>query len=290
VFRIRGDTGLDEAMRALFLGLEPLRIPWLDPLGRLWRVSIQPVTAPEPGDERAVLGFVASFVDRTDTVRLDDLRESVVEFSSARVRDALTVIIGYAGLARERLEDSSTRVMMDTVHERAVQVSRALEDLKAVGQLAATDHLSITVDARRLITEVLGEVTTIADERDVALRSFVPEIGLPVRVVPDDARDALSALLREATATAPPGSEVVLRLDQDHQGSVIRVEWSGPGIDPLVREYCVGAWHQHPERLPEVLRPFARVRRSFPYLDLDGAPGGGVAVSLAMHHAVEGRT
>lgn len=290
VFRIRGDTGLDEAMRALFLGLEPLRIPWLDPMGRLWRVAIQPVTAPEPGDERAVLGFVVSFVDRTDTVRLDDLRESVVEFSSARVRDALTVIIGYAGLARERLDDPSTRVMMDTVHERAVQVSRALEDLKAVGQLAATDHLSITVDARRLIEEVLAEVETIADERDVALRSFVPEIGLPVRVVPDDARDALSALLREATATAPPGSEVVLRLDQDHQGSVIRVEWSGPGIDPLVREHCVGEWHLHPERLPEVLRPFARVRRSFPYLDLDGAPGGGVSVSLAMHHAVEAAT
>ena len=290
IFRIRGEAGLDEVMRALFLGLEPLRVPWLDPLGRLWRVSIQPVTAPEPGDERAVLGFVVSFVDRTDTVRLDDLRESVVEFSSARVRDALTVIIGYAGLARDRMEDPTTRVMMDTVHDRAIQVSRALEDLKAVGQLAATDHLSITVDARRLIEDVLKDVSQIAEERDVNLRSFVPEIGLPIRVVPDDARDALAALLREAAVTAPPGSDVVLRLDQDHTTSVLRIEWSGPGLDPLVREHCVGAWHENPERLPEVLRPFARVRLSFPYLDLDGTPGGGVAVSLSMHHGQERST
>ncbi len=284
VYRLRGESGLDEVMRALFFGLEPLRIPYLDPLSRLWFVSVQPVLAQDAGDERAVLGYVAWFQDRTDTVRLDDLRESVVEFSSARVRDALTVIIGYAGLARDRIDDSTTRVMMDTVHERAVQVNKALEDLKAVGQLAAAEHLTITVDARRLLVSVLDEVIPLADERDVTLRSFVPEIGLPIRVVPDDARDALAALLREAAATAPPGTEVVLRLDQDHQSSSIRVEWQGPGLDPLVREYCTGNWHLRPERLPEALRPFARVRRSFPYLDLQGTPGGGVAVSLHMHH------
>ncbi len=280
VLNLAGERNLDEYMRMLFVNHETLRIVWDDEEGSTFQVVVQPIIEGEKRGQH--LGYVAFFDDLTPMLRLKEIRSTLVAFASSRVRNTLMVIMGYAGMLRDKVPTAEDRDMLADIGERAQEVAAALDRLKSVGMLEEHADRSVEVNFAQIVREAVGNVRGDARDRDLRVQWHLPEFSLPVDVAPMPARDALTQLLRHACVSAPIGGTLRVRLAEHPERTDVQLSWPGTGLDPELLELLEGDWHTRPERLPEVLHPFARARSTFADLSVDSAPGRGVKIEFSL--------
>ncbi|MBW2254309.1 MAG: hypothetical protein JRI25_06885, partial [Deltaproteobacteria bacterium] len=282
-------SGLDraqdhgKALHRLFAAGVSFSVQWGDER-HAWRAVAQPVSRGGDGGEE-VLGYVLHVEDRTHAEHLEDIRESVVDFASTRVRNALMVIVGYAGLLRAKATDAGTTKMLDTVRRNAEEVAAAMDELKALVGLDAEPDRLLEVDFARLLREVVQEVEPVAEARTVRLTLAAPEVSLPVLASPTRARDALAVLLHEACVASTPGSVVKILLEERQEDTLFRIQWPGAGLDPAVLALVTEGWHRDLASLPRELYPYARARVAFRDLQIASAPGDGVQVEFTLRRS-----
>jgi signal transduction histidine kinase len=282
-------SGLDRAqdqripLHRLFAAGESFAVQWGDD-HHAWRAVAQAVSRGGDGGEE-LLGYVVHIEDRTHTERLEDIRASVVDFASTRVRNALMVIVGYAGLLRAKAADAASTKMLDIVKRNAEEVAAAMDELKALVGLDAEPDRLLEVDFARLLREVVHEVKPVAEARSVELALAAPEVSLPVLASPTRAQHALAVLLHDACVTSTPGSVVKILLEEREEDTLFRIQWSGAGFDPAVLAAATEDWHRDLSGLPRELYPYARARAAFKDLTLTSAPGEGVEVQFTLRRS-----
>ncbi|MBN1334361.1 MAG: hypothetical protein JXB39_00210 [Deltaproteobacteria bacterium] len=286
LFRLMGSHGFEAAMRGLFAGGEPLAFPWTSSDDRAWRVTVEPVLeAGASGGE--ILGYEMHLQDETHLVQLREIRSSLVHFTRAHVRNALQVVIGYTGLLHRGDPSSENREMLDAVLSHAREVEEAVD---ALGRLGRSEDLDepLELDLVRLVQEVVREADPAALARRLTLGVELPAIAMPVLAAPVRTRDAVASLVREACASAAPGSTVSIRIAEREDRSEVWIAWPGAGLDPAVRAHIHGEWHASLGALPRELHAFARAKVVLADLSLSGAPGRGVEVTFTLPRAQPG--
>jgi signal transduction histidine kinase len=87
------------------------------------------------------------------------------------------------------------------------------------------------VDLDQVLSEVAGSTRALAENRDVALEVGSTSSGV-VTLDPDQIRQVLDNLLRNAIEATPAGGEVTLAARRRSDGIVITVSDTGAGIEP----------------------------------------------------------
>jgi signal transduction histidine kinase len=137
------------------------------------------------------------------------------------LRTPLTIITA-------RLDTLKGNGHVSALKEEVSRMNRLVEQLLCVARLdSVTLDVSSPVDLRQLAEEVVGSMAHLA----LASGRSIAVIGAdrPVVVIGDAAAitDALRNLIENALVHTPPGTEVIIEVDQN---GAISVQDSGPGI------------------------------------------------------------
>jgi signal transduction histidine kinase len=148
---------------------------------------------------------------------------------SHEIRNPLVAI---GGLARSVLDDGvGSEESQEALRIIVSEVSRLERFLKETLDFAKPSVGTLeSIDLSGLVRDVLSTFKEALSRSNISLSSDVPEEPVPVCVVPDALRGALTNLLRNAQEALASGGDIRVRLT--HHGGVAEVEVAdtGPGI------------------------------------------------------------
>jgi two-component system OmpR family sensor kinase len=229
----------------ILLGWLVIRVG-LRPLERIGRVTSEIALGDlsrrvEPSNQRtevgrlglslnAMLGHIErAFSDRRQSE--DRLRRFLAD-ASHELRTPLASIRGYAELFRMgAAEDPATlKRAMTRIEAEAARMGVLVEDLLLLAQLdQAPEPRRIPVDLLELAEQAADDTRVIAPEREVQLHA-----GRSATVLgdPDQLRQLLANLTRNAIIHTPPGTAIELGLRVEGTSAVLEVRDHGPGLPP----------------------------------------------------------
>jgi two-component system sensor histidine kinase SenX3 len=190
------------------------------------------VHASQIDDGRRALGVIAVIEDVTERRRLDDIRRDFI----ANVSHELKTPMGALGLLAETLTAEKDRDvakrLADRIHQEAFRVSRIIDDLLDLSRLESELTRPSELVALGLVAvDSVDRVRNAADHADITISSVMPEPPVTVRGDHRQLVSALHALLENAVAYAPEGSEVVLTgtlLEGEERPSGDAESWTTP--------------------------------------------------------------
>lgn len=200
-------------------------------------------------DERgAVLGFVKIAVDRTDLQgrieRLEQQNEGGVQAAERtraflrtlghEMRNPLAPILNATHLLRRAKPGADVGRLADMIAHQVDALRRMADDLMDIARLDI-NRVQLNrqhTDMRDLVHEACEGFQSTAKARGVKLASIQPSGALPLEV--DRARflQVLHNLLTNAIKYTPAGGQVWMKVTQEENDVVIRVEDTGIGISP----------------------------------------------------------
>jgi signal transduction histidine kinase len=203
-------------------------------------------------------------------------RMEVISDVSHELRTPLSTIRGYMeGLAEGVVEPSQeTWTLLYAEFER---LGRLVDDLRRLSR-AEAGRLDLSMapmspaEAARL---AVGGMLPLFDEKDVELKSAVPEDLPSVLADVDRVVQVLSNLLSNALRHTPDGGRVVVKAEASGDEVAFEVTDTGTGIAP--------------EHLERVFERFYRVEKSRSRGEAHGGSGVGLAISRALVEAMGGR-
>lgn len=266
-----------EALNWRFLDGVQVRVPGSE---RHWKARLVPLGRPEPGSS----GFDLLLLTAEPAVEQPPEREgrgSRLAFDAAIgreiasvLRQPVTRIIANSEMIRTQLagplgdEYSECAGDISSASEHLLALIDDLADLEAIESddfKAASDRIDLADIARRAAS-ILGER---ARELRMAVRA--PERGERVSAVGEFRRvlQIVLNLLGNALRYAPPGSEVILRVERQGERARLTVADSGEGLDAIQQE--------------KVFDKFERLGRGE-----DGGSGLGLYISRRLARAMGG--
>jgi two-component system OmpR family sensor kinase len=198
---------------------------------------------------------------RLRLAQLDHARREFVANASHELRTPLFSIAGSLELlSDENLDDETRREFVATMREQVERLSRLAADLLDLSRLDAGRIVAEAepVDLDAVARTLAEEFRAVAQARDHALEVHGDQ---GVRAVGDEqwVLRVGRALVENALVHTPPGTTVRLRVGQDSDRALLRVEDNGPGISS--------------EQLEQIFDRFYRV---------DGARASGSGLGLAI--------
>jgi two-component system, OmpR family, sensor kinase len=178
----------------------------------------------------AMLGHIErAFSDRQQSE--DRLRRFLAD-ASHELRTPLASIRGYAELFRMgAAEDPATlKRAMTRIEAEAARMGVLVEDLLLLAQLdQAPEPRRIPVDLLELAEHAADDTRVIAPDREVHLHA---PLAATVLGDPDQLRQLLANLTRNAVIHTPPGTAIELGLRLEDARAVLEVRDHGPGLPP----------------------------------------------------------
>lgn len=210
-------------------------------------------------------GKVTVIQDVTDLKRLEQMRSQFVANVSHELKTPLTSIKGFAETLRN-VEDAATRdKFLDIIDAEAQRLQRLIEDILSLSSIEShetqptglIDAVAATADALRLL-----EVQ--AQSKEVTLSLVVK--GEPYIVGDNEMyRELIINLVDNAIKYTNPGGKVKIRIEEQKEDIIIRVQDTGVGIPP--------------EHLSRLFERFYRVD-----ISRDRAKGGtGLGLAIVKH-------
>lgn len=185
------------------------------------------------------IGVVVLISDITKRVELDRMKTETLQLVSHELRTPLTSIQGLSDvLLKFPVAADESREMISTIYSEAVRLRETINrylDLTRLESGAQPLHLS-PVSCQQLIDGCLRNLSVLAAERDIRLRS---------QVIPDvqhlwvDAQlfsQAVNNLLSNAIKYSPPNTEVLVTAERNYGNILISVRDQGFGIPAEARE------------------------------------------------------
>jgi two-component system OmpR family sensor kinase len=206
-----------------------------------------------------------------------DSEERVRQFvadASHELRTPLAAIRGYAELTRPSRADAPPDLAhaMERVESQAIRMSSLVEDLLLLARLDSGRPLEREeVDLSLLLVEAIGDAHATGPDHRWDLE--LPEE--PVVVAGDGPRlhQVVVNLLANARTHTPPGTQVTVTLDVEHDAAVVTVVDDGPGVPASV--------------LPDIFERFTRADTS--RSRTAGSTGLGLSIVAAVVNAHRGQ-
>jgi len=227
LIRVTRDHELDQALRRCLRSGNDERLS-IDTLNDHRHIAVEITRlAADPAEALVVLR------DTTDVHRLQNLRRDFVANVSHELRTPLSTIKILTETLMELRERDEEAVGFLTRIDNEVDAMTALvRDLLDLARLESR-HGGLAaepVDGGRLVRDVCERMSSLAARQGVTLRPSLPE--RPIAVLGDERRlhQALLNLVRNAVDHSPPGSAVVVSLEDTGEWAAFEVRDSGTGI------------------------------------------------------------
>jgi two-component system OmpR family sensor kinase len=170
-----------------------------------------------------------AFGDRQESE--DRLRRFLAD-ASHELRTPLSSIRGYAELFRLGAADDPDTLAraMARIEAEAARMGVLVEDLLLLAQLDQTpEPRRVEVDLRELAEHAADDTRVVTPEREIRLRADSP---MPMLGDPDQLRQLLANLIRNAVIHTPADSPIDLGLTRVGNRAVLEVRDYGPGLSP----------------------------------------------------------
>lgn len=235
---------------------------------RLYRVTAAPFAAPDG------TGVLLTFVDLTQTRRLESARKDFVANVSHELKTPLTALrASLDTLLEGALEDKDhARDFLATAVEQVDRLHRLIEELLTLSRLEKTGAppAPATCDAAEVAHRVLTALAPIAKKFDVTLDPPTTSPGVSAPLSADELSQVLMNLCDNAIKFNRPGGRVTVTATAETGRVVIAVRDTGVGVAP--------------EDQPRVFERFYRADKA------RAKDTGGTGLGLAIvKHIVENR-
>ena len=185
------------------------------------------------------IGVVVLISDVTKRVELDRMKTETLQLVSHELRTPLTSIQGLSDvLIKFPVATDEANLMLRTIHSEALRLGETINrylDLTRLESGAQPLNLA-PIACQHLIAGCVRNVSLLAAERRIRL---IPQVGRSVPELYVDAQlvtQAINNLLSNAIKYSPPGTEVIIGAELNHNGVVINVRDHGFGIPDEARE------------------------------------------------------
>jgi PAS domain S-box-containing protein len=171
--------------------------------------------------------------DLTREHRTERLKSDFIATVSHELRTPLTPIIGYLDLLRargDRMPPQKRQDCLDIITDRAVHMSRLVEDLLLASRMGDTDDdlaLQVSVETHDLTTIIRQVVDDLDTSR---LKLDLPSDPVPVRCDAGRALQVATNLIGNALKYSPPEEDVRVRIRLDDEHVHVDVTDRGRGI------------------------------------------------------------
>ena len=219
----------------------------------------------------------------------DASRRRLLADVSHELRTPLTVMQGTLEGILDGLYPADEAHLVPVLEETRV-LARLIDDLRTLS-LSEAGVLRLhrePTDLARLIQEVVAGHRAAADDAGVAINVEAPGDLRPLEVDPSRIRQVIGNLVANALRFTPAGGRVSVDAGQDADETWVRVQDTGPGIDPESLEHVFDRFYRSPGSPGTGLGlPIARnlVRAHGGQISINSAPGGGTEVRFTLPDA-----
>jgi PAS domain S-box-containing protein len=190
-----------------------------------------------------------------DERRAGAFREAFIDVISHELRTPITTIFGLTRiLARpRRVDDATERAgLIDDIAVESERLFRLVEDLLVLtraerGQFAVEAE---PLELRRLLARVVAR-----EQARLPGLAIKTEIARDLPVVAGEqtyVEQIVRNILSNAAKYTPPGTDVIVRAEQDNGTVAVRVLDSGPGIEPVAAQRAFELFYRDPNRARSV--------------------------------------
>lgn len=207
-----------------------VEVTLVEPMNRTLHVIGAPLSA------SGRRGWVVSLHDITERKRLEGLKEEFVNIAAHELRTPLAIILGYASVLHEEMEDSDEAVALiaiDSIIKAGGRLTMVIDEL--VGFAAAKSRSADDVgrdrfDLWEVIHHAVNSVTHQASLKDVAI--IVEATDEPLMLNGDRVilAQVIGHLLDNAVKFNRPGGQIHVRASQVNDETTLEVEDTGIGI------------------------------------------------------------
>ncbi len=219
------------------------------PVTRTLHITGAPLSA---GDQR---GWVVSLHDITEHKRLEGLKEEFVNIAAHELRTPLAIILGYASVLREDMEDSDDTVAVTAIEaiiQAADRLKMVIDELVdfAVARSRSTDDTGVDrFDLWEVVDRTIASVTQRANFKEVEILVQSPHEPLMLsgdRVI---LAQAIGHLLENAIKFNRTQGQVHVRATQVDDEVVLEIEDTGIGIPRTDLDKIFDMFYQVEEHL-----------------------------------------
>jgi two-component system sensor histidine kinase BaeS len=209
-----------------------------------------------------------------ELARSVNLRRQMTADIAHELRTPISVILGHTEAMYDGVLPASEETF-DIIRDEATRLERMVEDLRTLsradaGELILTRRLTQVQD---LLDQAIRAYRPHARKKDIKLRVETSPDLPEVNIDPDRMAQVLSNLLSNALRYTPQGGDITLSATHAAAELEIRVQDSGPGIEP--------------EELPNVFDRFYRTDKS--RQRESGGSGLGLAIAKSIVEGHGGR-
>lgn len=185
-----------------------------------------------------------------------EAQQHFVADAAHELRSPLAALTLQVQLLRRAPNDEARSLAVDRLEAGVERASRLVAQLLALARQEAQGPAGAgPVDGQALVQCALADVAAQAQERhiDVGFLPPGPEVGACMLTGHFEAlRILLRNLLDNAIKYTPEGGRVDVAWHREADGLELRVEDSGPGIDPAERERVLGRFYRVAQSAPGV--------------------------------------
>ena len=177
--------------------------------------------------------------------RANRMKEEFLALASHELRTPLGVVLGYASLLRESVQDKD-RQLVNAILQAALQMRSIIEQMSLYTALeeGKTVLEERTFPLQKVLHPLAVETRRLAEAKDITLVATWPEASLWVRGDEKKLHAVFKQLLSNALRFTPQGGRITLRA-RAHPGEVrVEVEDTGPGIPFDELEAIFDEFHQ----------------------------------------------
>lgn len=162
---------------------------------------------------------------------VDRLKSEFIHIAAHELRTPLSIILGYAMMLREELEESQ-REQIDAIVDSSLQLNCLVDDMTNLRYLESGEVLLVAhqLDLSEVIEEVVTRFEQLIQNKDLHVSCQIPDSLPPVRADREKVELILSNLLSNATKFTPMGGSIHIRAEPRADKVLVAVEDTGPGI------------------------------------------------------------
>ncbi len=190
--------------------------------------------AGEAERERARLALAAREAQQ-EAERSARARDDLVAMVSHELRTPLNAVLGWARLLRSgKIDPAAAAHAVEGIERSASAQAQIVDDLLDMARIARGE-LRLDVRAVALVQVVEAAIAAVrpaAAARNIGIAAVLMPAAAPVTGDPGRLQQVVWNLLSNAVKFTPPGGRVEVRLDEEADDAIIRVNDNGEGIDP----------------------------------------------------------
>jgi len=176
---------------------------------------------------------------------INDMKDTLLHAVSHDLKGPITAILGSAqSLARRhqlQLTGEEEDALIDGIVVSGIKLNRLVDDLLDFERLDRG-----VIEPLRTPTDLGGMARRLVAEGDYLAQHPVRVVAAPIEVAVDEAKveRILENLLRNAGHHTPPGTPVLVRVEQREGGVLLSVEDEGPGIPDELKDVVFQPFRQ----------------------------------------------